>query len=166
MFTSRAYIELLELQPRRKMHDHGFKTILDGIVSVRRSDLQSAPGRNRTVSQLKAASAAAIDLQNRGVSRFSGNGGYVLNATRPDTEIAEEPCLLSRGPAASTSMTLRQLQQALKSRPSRADLNRLRRRFALANHPDHACETQRETLSVRLSIANGLIDEALKNTRR
>ena len=166
MFTSRAYSEVFELHGWYEMHNHGFRRILDNILLGKRTDLQSIESHNRTVNQLKAASAASFEPQRQGPSRFSANGGYVVEATKLHNETAADACAGGSKPAASTGMTLQQLQQALKNRPPRADINRLRRKFALANHPDRACETHRKTLSVRLSVANNLIDEALKNTRR
>jgi len=148
------------------MHNLGFKRILENILLGKRNDMQSLESHNRTMNQFKAASAANTEPQIHGVSRFSGNGEYVVEAIKQPDEVIEGACGDGPEPAASTGMTLQQLKQSLKDKPARADLNRLRRRFALANHPDRACGTRREILSVRLSIANGLIDEALKNTRR
>jgi hypothetical protein len=42
------------------------------------------------------------------------------------------------------------------------DLNRLRRRFALANHPDRAGSDGRKTATERMMIANMLIDREMK----
>ncbi len=143
------------------MHNHHFRKILDSVLSGKRNDVQAAASHNRAVNRLLAASATTVELQNQGVSRFSANGRYLLNTA----ELTEEACRRGPGPAANAGMTLQQLKQALRTRPARAELNRLRRRFALANHPDLACGKRRELLSARLSIANSLIDDALKNTR-
>ncbi|MEI9899732.1 MAG: hypothetical protein WDN31_05810 [Hyphomicrobium sp.] len=43
-----------------------------------------------------------------------------------------------------------------------ADLTRLRRRFALANHPDRAGADEREVATRRMMVANMLIDGAIK----
>jgi hypothetical protein len=45
---------------------------------------------------------------------------------------------------------------------SRHDLARLRRRFALDNHPDRVDYTDRDAATRRMMIANMLIDSALK----
>lgn len=160
------YIEVLEWQLRHKMRNHRFRKILDDILSGERNDFQAMTSHNRAVNRLRAASAAIIELQNQGASSFSGSGEYLLNTANLDTETAEETCLPASVPEAGAGMTLQQLKRALSNRPGRAELNHLRRRFALANHPDRACDNRREVLSVRLSIANGLIDEALMNTCR
>ncbi len=43
-----------------------------------------------------------------------------------------------------------------------SDLSRLRREFALANHPDRADATVRENATLRMMVANMLIDRELK----
>ena len=43
-----------------------------------------------------------------------------------------------------------------------ADLGRLRRQFALANHPDRAAAPERENATHRMMIANMLIDREMK----
>lgn len=42
------------------------------------------------------------------------------------------------------------------------DLNRLRRRFALANHPDRSSSEEREIATLRMMTANMIIDGELK----
>lgn len=49
----------------------------------------------------------------------------------------------------------------ITARMTSSDLNRLRREFALANHPDRADQTQREGATRRMMIANMLIDREL-----
>lgn len=43
-----------------------------------------------------------------------------------------------------------------------AELLELRRRFALANHPDRVLPALRDAATVRMGIANTLIDDAIK----
>jgi hypothetical protein len=45
------------------------------------------------------------------------------------------------------------------------DLHRIRREFALANHPDRVAPPMRERATRRMTIANALIDEALQLVR-
>jgi hypothetical protein len=45
------------------------------------------------------------------------------------------------------------------------DLHRLRRKFAVGNHPDNARPEERQRATRRMSIANMLIDRALKDRR-
>ena len=49
----------------------------------------------------------------------------------------------------------------LRNGMTAADLNALRRRFALAHHPDRAAASEREQAGRRMMIANMLIDQAL-----
>jgi hypothetical protein len=52
---------------------------------------------------------------------------------------------------------------------SSAELHRIRRAFALANHPDRVPSEHREEATERMTIANALLDQALvaaKSTRR
>jgi hypothetical protein len=46
-----------------------------------------------------------------------------------------------------------------------AELRRIRRAFALDNHPDRLDEAHRELASRRMTLANSLIDEALRRTK-
>jgi hypothetical protein len=50
----------------------------------------------------------------------------------------------------------------ITARMSSSDLHRLRREFALANHPDRAEQAQREDATRRMMIANMLIDRELR----
>jgi hypothetical protein len=50
----------------------------------------------------------------------------------------------------------------LRSGLSRAELHRIRRDFALANHPDRVPSSWRKEANQRMTIANALIDHALK----
>lgn len=51
---------------------------------------------------------------------------------------------------------------SISDRMSIADLNRLRREFALANHPDRFFDEERHDATRRMMIANMLIDNAVK----
>jgi hypothetical protein len=46
------------------------------------------------------------------------------------------------------------------------DLERIRREFALANHPDRAAPAARDLATARMTIANTLIDQALRDCKR
>lgn len=50
---------------------------------------------------------------------------------------------------------------AITANMSNEDLYKLRRRFALANHPDRLHPMYRETATKRMMVANRLIDEAI-----
>lgn len=65
-------------------------------------------------------------------------------------------------PPRSTDPKLVARELRITTRMSRADLTRLRRSFALANHPDRLTETERDIATRRMMIANELIDDAMK----
>ena len=46
------------------------------------------------------------------------------------------------------------------------DLERIRREFALANHPDRVLPAARDLATRRMTIANMLIDQALQDRKR
>jgi hypothetical protein len=47
-----------------------------------------------------------------------------------------------------------------------SDLNRLRREFARANHPDRAALAERENATCRMMVANMLIDREMRRRQR
>ena len=51
---------------------------------------------------------------------------------------------------------------SISERMTVSELNRLRRRFALANHPDRVETSDRENATHRMMVANMLIDRAVK----
>ncbi len=51
---------------------------------------------------------------------------------------------------------------SISERMTVGELNRLRRRFALANHPDRVETGERENATHRMMVANMLIDRAVK----
>jgi hypothetical protein len=51
---------------------------------------------------------------------------------------------------------------SITERMTVGELNRLRRRFALANHPDRVGSDERENATRRMMVANMLIDRAMK----
>jgi hypothetical protein len=54
----------------------------------------------------------------------------------------------------------------LTGRESGEELDRIRREFAFASHPDRVAPDLRERAAIRMKIANGMIDEAKKRLRR
>jgi len=70
----------------------------------------------------------------------------------PDAEPAPPP------PSTDPHEIAREL--GLSGRKGRNELDAMRRRFALANHPDRVVPELREVAMVRMQVANMLIDEA------
>ncbi len=69
----------------------------------------------------------------------------------PQPEPAEQPSILPFDIARELALTGREKPEAL---------DRIRREFAFANHPDRVAEDMRDRAIVRMQIANRMIDEA------
>jgi hypothetical protein len=67
-------------------------------------------------------------------------------------------------PACHPEALARELQ--LEPGMSPRDLERIRRNFALANHPDRVAPPDRDLATRRMALANVLIDQALRQSRR
>lgn len=63
------------------------------------------------------------------------------------------------------TMTMANLKEHIDKTNSIRELSDLRRRFAAANHPDHASTQERERANVDMTIANALIDQAIQRLR-
>ncbi len=64
-------------------------------------------------------------------------------------------------PATSTDPQEIAAELGITGTTSLEELHRLRRRFALSNHPDRLAPIYRETATRRMMIANRLIDDAI-----
>jgi hypothetical protein len=80
-------------------------------------------------------------------------------------EEAHPPALPSACDAAALAREL-----GLGAELTARDLERIRRNFALANHPDRVSASERDLATLRMTLANALIDQALakrgRNSRR
>lgn len=79
---------------------------------------------------------------------------------------ATEPKSAGPPPRARSDLEIVTEELRLEAARSVADLRRIRRRYAMRNHPDRMPPTLREEASRRMTIANALIDSALKNMTR
>jgi hypothetical protein len=68
-------------------------------------------------------------------------------------------------PLLGTDLDMVAAELGLTSDLTLADLNRIRRDFALANHPDRVPAALSEHANRRMTAANTLIDQALKRKR-
>jgi hypothetical protein len=70
----------------------------------------------------------------------------------------------NRTPQASRAPDARSVADELhiSGQMTMSDLNRLRREFALANHPDRVRASEREIATRRMMLANMLIDREMK----
>lgn len=69
----------------------------------------------------------------------------------------------AKPPPTDRESVARELRLAACASPT--DLNRLRRLFAAANHPDRVAPASREEATRRMMLANMLIDEALARAK-
>ena len=99
------------------------------------------------------ADGGSVEVRETDVPRATAEG--VAPMERDEGMPFRESC----DPAAlSTELGLREGM-------ARAELHRLRRRFALGNHPDRLGPADRAIASRRMTIANSLIDAALRRAR-
>jgi hypothetical protein len=100
----------------------------------------------------------------QGTAHLRDGSSYVPADELADLYVAERP--LAPDPArryAGDRSVVDELQ--LTADLTADDLHRIRREFALANHPDRVAVTLRERATRRMTIANALIDEALERAR-
>jgi hypothetical protein len=91
--------------------------------------------------------------------------GYREQVAEPRDEIVVRPAVEPQLPPPSTDPQDIARELGLPGRKNRDELDALRRRFALANHPDRVVPELRAVAMVRMQVANMLIDEA-KRARR
>jgi hypothetical protein len=105
-----------------------------------------------TASHLQHLTDRIFDLAGRLASSAMSLDSYLENAS----DSPAKPVSKSSDPQ-SVAAELR-----ITAKMSFSDLNRLRREFALANHPDRASSAEREDATRRMMFANMLIDREVK----
>jgi hypothetical protein len=128
-------------------------------------------------ARLRAAMASAETDTNYVIRRAHGLGGILDSRPHPRPESSEPAAdLLARIYADELgSRPPQEMQQwepaevadqlRLTSDLTSDELNRIRRAFALANHPDRVAPSQRALATRRMTIANALIDAALRASK-
>ena len=126
----------------------GFEAILGGMEAASAGARDGPPGRVKTApgfwSVLGAMHAAPT---------AAGPGPFSAEPTTDDARLQAAP---------STDPIEIERELAIRPGLSPAQLRRLRRAFAGANHPDRMPWQHREASTIRMQIANRLIDEALR----
>lgn len=79
---------------------------------------------------------------------------------------AAKPKPAAPPPPAKSDLEIVTEELRLETARTVADLKRIRRRYALRNHPDRVPAAKREEATRRMTIANTLIDRALKEFAR
>ena len=79
---------------------------------------------------------------------------------------ADEAALGTTSPSAACDREAIADELGLTPALGAKDLERIRREFALVNHPDRATPAARDLATARMTIANTLIDQALHDRKR
>jgi hypothetical protein len=140
------------------MPDPKFADVLDtayrsaGIAIEEEGADSSTKGLRNAASHLQHLADRILDLGARSSPGTMSIDSYMENASE------------SRAKQSSKSSDPQSVAEELRitAALSFADLNRLRREFALANHPDRADAAARENATRRMMVANMLIDRELK----
>ncbi|HEX2019878.1 MAG TPA: hypothetical protein VGO17_13135 [Aurantimonas sp.] len=134
------------------MTGDGFEAILGGIEAASAAT-RDGPGRVRTGpgfwSVMGTMDAAPGAARPRG---FPGADSFGVEAEdRPQVAPSTDPTEIER-------------DLGIRPGQSPAQLKRLRRAFAGANHPDRMPSQHRAAATIRMQVANRLIDEALRTS--
>lgn len=139
-----------------------FSKILDQACRSAGIDPDERPKHtSATISRTAAARLRQLvddELATRGAMLATSLESYLEHGREPHKPRAARP--------ADPKAVAEELR--ISAQMSIADLKRLRREFALANHPDRSGADQRDNATRRMMIANMLIDREVKrrNTKR
>jgi len=109
------------------------------------------PRAARGIGNILAGTTQALPSESSAMpaQALAGSYGYERTAEAPQPDPAEtDPQAIAAALGLSPELT-------------REDLHRIRRDFALLNHPDRVSAFSREVATRRMAIANTLIDRAL-----
>jgi hypothetical protein len=147
---------------RRPTLTHAFERALDDarfeVPSASETGEDSNPSED-TTQRFKDALESLPELS--GAARYVA-AHSLAQAYKAEAEQSEMP-KAAREPRAERPQPVRR-PQPIKLRPGLAvrDLKRLRRQYALANHPDRVPAEMREEAARVMAEANAAIDKALK----
>jgi len=134
------------------------------------SDVLDTACRSAGIDPDSSTSAGTASLMRNAASRLqqftdriveaAGRAGLTANSFDPYREHQiESPPQRPSKPSDPKSVAN---ELRITARMTSSDLHRLRREFALANHPDRADQAQRDGATRRMMIANMLIDRELR----
>lgn len=141
-----------------------FETVLDGMETEETEEDEEAPLRRpRVVAHFLADTSFSERPEDRPLGElyedFSEPDLVTPAAAEPDLPKAPEPPVwLDRLSEQYVAADL-----ALAPAMPKADIRERRRAFARTNHPDRVAEEFREAATIRMTIANRLVDTALRN---
>ena len=121
---------------------------------------QTATGHRRQTATAHSAAGAKFDAA--AMERFASPSHHIHEYLQHQD--GRKVAVAAPPPSADPKVVARELH--ITARMSIADLTRLRRTFALSNHPDRLRESEREIATRRMMIANELIDDAMKKRAR
>ncbi|KWT65856.1 hypothetical protein APY04_2703 [Hyphomicrobium sulfonivorans] len=167
----------------RGSRPHSFTEVLESVSRAAGIDLGDSEKGPRSVFRRAAATFNRLSdwqpHQNAAGTHRRANASHHAADTKFDAETMErfaspsyhihEYLQHQDGRRAASVTPVRSIDPKIVARELRittrmsvADLTRLRRTFALANHPDRLAVTEREIATRRMMIANELIDDAMK----
>ena len=134
-----------------------FSSLLDARArAAAGSEAGAAPPRH-------ARSVYAIDTRREGGSQSSDPPSATEALSRIYAD-ESAPAATPPPPACDRETIAGELR--LTPELTARDLERIRREFALANHPDRVAPLDRDHATRRMTLANTLIDQALQEKRR
>lgn len=131
-----------------------FGDLLDELISTAPQELETGPAPTLRgdlldqIERLQGANAPLFDV--------SAHRAYKEPTLAPEVIEALDTLM----PDLSTDPEVIARELEIGRHRTAADLDRARRRFAFANHPDRLAPHLRDRAVERMSIANGLIDTA------
>jgi hypothetical protein len=140
-----------------------FASLLDDLLIDEAARRASASRPATTLDFL-----SVIDDLGQGlvVSDHAATAGYRENAEERKADAAATPPVAPQLPQPSIDPEDIARELGISGRKKPDELDAIRRRFALANHPDRVAPEMRGVSMVRMQVANMLIDEAKRARRR
>ncbi|MGE0850227.1 MAG: hypothetical protein AB7O44_11495 [Hyphomicrobiaceae bacterium] len=111
----------------------------------------------------RAHSGAAFDPTYAAAPASPGSAGDAASTLYEDADLAGVGAEVAEPPRSIEDAVARELRLSNDLEP--AELERIRRRFAYRNHPDRVAPGFKGQALERMTIANVLIDQALKAAR-
>lgn len=136
-----------------------FETVLDGMEPDQPEDEEEIPLRRpRVVAHFLADTSFGERPNDRPLGALYDDFGEPPPVVEPDPpKPSEPPVWLDRLSETDVAADL-----ALASGMGKAEIREKRRTFARTNHPDRVAEQFREAATVRMTIANRLVETALR----
>jgi len=133
-----------------------FADILENASRAAGIELEDISAAREHQLRNAQASVEAVVSRMRGADAATAPGSLDLYLEHQIEKHARPRASLTTDPQAIAA------ELAISDRMGIADLNRLRREFARANHPDRCLDAERHDATRRMMIANMLIDSAVK----